>query len=47
MKKIFKTFWNYFCYCDIKKEEFKKADIALYNVKAHREMKFCIHEDKQ
>ena len=27
-------------------ELFKKADLALYKVKANREMKFCIYEDK-
>lgn len=30
MKKIFKTFWNYFCYCGIEKDEFKKVKKQAY-----------------
>lgn len=30
MKKVFKTFWKYFCYCGIEKEEFKKVKKAAY-----------------
>lgn len=30
MKKILKTFWNYFCYCGIDKEEFRKVKKDAY-----------------